>query len=181
MQTLRARGFTLVELMVVVAVIAILVVVAAPSVSDWLQNAKTRSVAESVQNGLRYAQAEAASLSRQTTFVTTATAWTVDYINVAPSDTTTAPHPLQVSPAGGLQGAVITPSGTTTAVIAFTSLGRVLGGATVAALTPLIQDATFDVTNPTGSRRLRVVLSQGGKTRMCDPDKILSATTPDGC
>ncbi len=183
MQSLRVRGFTLVELMVVVAVVAILVVVAAPNVSDWLQNARTRSIAESVQNGLRYAQTQAASLSRQTTFVSTATSWTVDYIALPSDADATAPpsHPLQTSPAGMFQGTVITLGGAAPATLVFNSLGR--AGTTAAGVfTGLGADATFDVTNPSGSRILRIVLTPGGKTRMCDRDKVFNlTTTPDGC
>ncbi len=179
MQTVRARGFTLVELMVVVAVVAILVITAAPNVSDWMQNGKTRSVAESVQNGLRFAQTEAARLSRPTTFISTSTGWTVDYVAAA-SDSLA--HPLQTSPAGSLEGTTIATGSGTPAVIQYNSLGRVSGAATTAGpFTPLSADATFNVTNPNGTRRLRIVLSQGGKTRMCDPDKAFSSTTPDGC
>jgi type IV fimbrial biogenesis protein FimT len=182
MRTPRARGFTLVELLVVMAVVVILVVTATPSVSDWLQNAKTRSVAESVQNGLRFAQTEAARLSRLTTFTATSTGWTVDYIAVV-NAADAFPHPLQTSPAGSLQGATIAAGSGTPAVIQFNSFGRVFGAATTAGpFTPLAADATVDVTNPNGgSRKLRIVLSQGGKTRMCDPDKTFSSTTPDGC
>jgi type IV fimbrial biogenesis protein FimT len=181
MRTVRALGFSLIELMVVLTIVVILVVVAMPSVSDWLQNAKTRSVAESVQNGLRFAQTEAARLNRLTTFVPTTTGWTVDYTAVD-NIADTFPHPLQTSPAGSLEGTVITPSGTTPAIIQFNSLGRVFGAATAAGpFTALAADATFDVTNPNGSRTLRIVLTEGGKTRMCDPDKTFSSTTPDGC
>jgi type IV fimbrial biogenesis protein FimT len=184
MRTAHARGFTLVELMVVLTIVSILVLLAIPNFVDWMQNSKTRSVADSIQNGLRYAQEEAIRLSRMTTFTATASSWTVDYIpNAIASTMDTAPHPLQQSPAGGFQGTTIAAFGTTPAVLAFNSLGRVSGAATsTGPFAALSTDARFDVTNPKGSRRLRILDSPAGKVRMCDPDKTFNATTtPDGC
>lgn len=179
MDTTRNRGFTLIELMVVVTVVIIIVLASMPNVSAWLQNSKTRSVAESVQNGLRFAQTEAARLSRLTTFTATTTGWTVDY--AALGDDALA-HPLQTSPAGTVQGSVITLGSATPAVIQFNDFGRAFGAATAAGpFTPLVADATFDITNPHGPRKLRVTLSRAGKIRMCDPDKTFSSTVPDGC
>jgi type IV fimbrial biogenesis protein FimT len=40
---------------------------------------------------------------------------------------------------------------------------------------------SYDVTRAGAERRLRIVVALGGRVRMCDPDKALSATNPDGC
>lgn len=63
-----ARGFTLVELMIGIAVLAILVMAAAPSLQLWIVNTRIRTAAEGMQNGLRLAQAEAARQNRQVVF-----------------------------------------------------------------------------------------------------------------
>jgi type IV fimbrial biogenesis protein FimT len=55
----RHAGFSLVELMVTVSVLAILMAVAIPSLSSWVRNARVRTVAEALQTGVRLAQAEA--------------------------------------------------------------------------------------------------------------------------
>ena len=63
----RVAGFSLIEKMIVIMIIAILTVLALPNFSEWVANSRTRSVAESLQNGIRYAQAQAARLSSLTT------------------------------------------------------------------------------------------------------------------
>ena len=66
-----AHGFSLVELVITMAVAAILLMVSAVSFASWIANAKVRSVAEVLQNSLRLAQTEALKRSRQTVFVLT--------------------------------------------------------------------------------------------------------------
>ena len=49
------RGFSLVELMVTVAVLSLLMTLAVPSFNEWIQNGRIRTAAESIQNGLQVA------------------------------------------------------------------------------------------------------------------------------
>ncbi len=179
MRTSCARGFSLIELMIVLAIIMILTLLAIPNFTTWLQNSRTRSVAESLQNGLRFAQGEAARLSRLTTFATSGTGWTVTYTQLA-SDTLAAT--LQTAADGNLENVTITASPTTSAAIQFNSLGRASGASTSAgAFSALTADATYLIRNSLGTRQLKVIVSPGGKVRMCDPDKTFGPTTPDGC
>ncbi len=53
------RGFTPIELMVVLVVIGVLLVTLAPSMTEWLRNLQVRSAAESISAGLQKARAEA--------------------------------------------------------------------------------------------------------------------------
>ena len=55
----NASGTTLIELMIGLAVLALLLVMAAPSYGQWLANTRVRNAAESIQNGLRLARNEA--------------------------------------------------------------------------------------------------------------------------
>lgn len=174
----------MIELMIVVAIVAILVVIGLPSVSDWLQNSRMRTVADSLQNGIRFAQGEAARVSRLTTLTTTSSSWRVDVVQLtgssAPIDTRI--NPLQTSPAGNLDLVTITPDATGHTVLQFNDLGRVSAAATSAGpFSALTADASFTVASTKGSRKLKVRVSPSGKVRMCDPDKPFSDTYPDGC
>jgi type IV fimbrial biogenesis protein FimT len=59
------------------------------------------------------------------------------------------------------------------ATVTFNSLGRLVSPSSA---------VTYTLNNSTsGGRNLRVTISLAGKVRMCDADKTLSASTPDGC
>jgi len=175
----RSRGFSLIELMVVIAIAAILTMVALPGVGDWLQNSKMRSAADSMANGLRFAQAEAVRLSRQTTFLATSTGWTVSYVQVVAAADTAIPLTLQSSPS--VQNVTITKGSGTPAVLAFNSLGRALDASGAAPFPAIPGDVSYDITATGAPRRMRLIVSPAGKVRMCDPDKSFSTTNPDGC
>ena len=59
MKSSSQRGFSFVEIMVVVAVMAIILSIAAPSLTNYLNGISVRSAAESVLNGLQVARGEA--------------------------------------------------------------------------------------------------------------------------
>jgi len=74
--------------------------------------------------------------------------------------------------------------------LCFSSSGRQVTNTTAgntAAATPLTANcsattaSTFVVDKTGSDRKLRVVVDFGGKVRMCDPAKTLSAAQPDGC
>jgi type II secretion system protein H len=69
--TPRRRGFTLIELAIVLVIFGILMQLAIPSFRSWLANGRVRTVAESLQNDLRQAQAEAVRRNRQVALVLT--------------------------------------------------------------------------------------------------------------
>jgi type IV fimbrial biogenesis protein FimT len=60
-----SRGFTLIELMVGLAILAIVISVGMPNLSQWVGNMKIRTTAEALQSGLALARTEA--LKRNTT------------------------------------------------------------------------------------------------------------------
>lgn len=190
----RVRGLTLVELMVTIALLALLLGLAAPHFTQWTRNAQVRTVSDALQSGARLAQAEAVRRNRQVVFFLT---------NDTACDATTSPAddgafwairtvPLTAGDAvetvqcGQLAdvAAGVSISGPT--AICFNSAGRQaanadpgLGG------TACDLDASgaslYGVAAAGGSRPLRVLVTLGGQVRMCDPGRTLSDTTPDGC
>ncbi|MDR0479446.1 MAG: prepilin-type N-terminal cleavage/methylation domain-containing protein [Burkholderiaceae bacterium] len=67
----KPRGFTLIELMITLALLAILSLLAMPSFRTWVGNSRVRAVASDLSNGLRLAQTESLRRSRQTVFALT--------------------------------------------------------------------------------------------------------------
>jgi len=203
MTLLRQRGFTLVELMISIALLGLLMALAAPSFSTWIRNSQVRSMSQTLANGVRVAQSEAVRRNRQVVFFLTnaqpglaATAaengvnWVIRWIPL-PGDTVTAAAPANepfveggaISDVGGGVGV------TGPAAICFNAQGRrvaataattgVTGAVcTVDADEPL---ASYVVERAGASRALRVTVSLGGQVRMCDPARTLSADAPDGC
>ena len=184
----RPYGFTLIELMITIAVFALLLMVGLPSMNTWLQNQQIRTSAEAVQAGLQLARAEALRRNAPVRFqlVDTLTAgcalfdrgtnWIVSIndptglCNVPESDVA-APLTIQKrSGAEGTPNALVRgwsgPAAGTT--VTFNGLGRVTGAGTI---------TQIDVTNASGNcqpagpmRCLQLNISSGGQVRMCDPN-----------
>lgn len=171
------RGFTLVELMVVVAVLAALMSIGAPSFMEWIQNSRIRSAAESLQNGLQIARAEAVRRNTNVEFVLQGTkgAWTVRLQQGATF--------VQGSSAEGGANVTVasTPAGATT--LTYNGMGRVSTGNAdgSAPITQLAVDLPAAVLPAAKTRDLRVTVGIGGEIRMCDPDAGLPADDPRRC
>ncbi|HWX01849.1 GspH/FimT family pseudopilin [Collimonas sp.] len=188
--SLEERGFSLIELMVTITLAAIMMAVAIPSFSSWIQNTRIRSTAEALQNGIRLAKTEAVRRSRLVDFRLTAVTppvkdaatsksgsnWYVqqnDTFQLA-TDSSDANYNLfiQGSSLSGTNANVVIAGDVDT--LTFTSLGR-LNNSGAAPYKFEIKGAS------SGSRNLRVIVTQSGQIRMCDPQITLSSTTPTGC
>lgn len=186
------RGLTLIELMIGMAIMALLLLAGLPSFSVWIQNTQVRSAAESIQNGLQTTRNEAVRRNKNVRFsLTNSTglvAWTVGCVTVAAD----CPATIQTRPiaeAGanarvGISTAVQVAAdyGTPLAAGAGLSSG---GGATfnnLGGIANIGSDVTrIDITHVTaGARRLVVVVGNGGLIKMCDPALSL-AVNPQGC
>ena len=64
-------GFTVIELLVVVAVVGLLAAVAGPGMAAWVRDSRLTAASESLTNGLRMAREEAIRRSHGVVFTTT--------------------------------------------------------------------------------------------------------------
>lgn len=191
----QQRGLTLVELMVTIALLALLLGLAAPAFSEWTRNAQVRTVADALQTGARLAQAEAVRRQRQTVFfltndsvcTTAGTApaddgafWAIRTVPFLAGDAAEMVQCGQLADVA--QG--VTLDGPT--AICFNSLGRQVANASPGiGSTACALDSSgvsrYDVAATGSNRPLRVLVGIGGQVRACDPARTLSATAPDGC
>lgn len=155
-------GFTLVETMVVVAVIAIMLALAVPMARDWLMNSRIRSTAESLAAGLQLARMEAVRRNAIVEFTLDAppaSGWTVRVQGSAPAF-------IQQGAAAGSGSVTVTPSDA--APIVFNGLGRTV--LLPADWVNFDVDLPAAVMDPADTRDLRLQVSGGGQIVLCDPN-----------
>jgi type IV fimbrial biogenesis protein FimT len=192
---------TLIELMVGIAIVAILFALGAPSFTAWLQSAQIRTAAEAFQNGLMLARGEAVRRNSMVRFSLTDTAdnacnvtvtgsnWVVSQDDptgacATPADDTVAPRLIQLR--AGAEGSRNVQVVAAQSSVVFNGLGR------LTPVPPPGADANGEVQinfsndliggacAPGGPMRcLRVVVSPGGQVRMCDP--VFARPDPQGC
>lgn len=189
-----ARGLTLVELMVTIALVALMLRMAVPAFSTMLRNTQVRTVAESLQAGLRTAQSEAVSRNRLVVFSLTNGTPALGTAAVANGNSWQV-HTIARSDGDGatrafLHGGKLTDSTSGVAItgiagVCFSSTGRLVSkdptgvnGATCVADGSAV---TYDVALTGADRPLRVQLAPNGRVRMCDPKRTYSSSQPDGC
>ncbi len=179
MHARNVRGFTLVELMVVIAIVAILAVMAAPSYRDMIDRMRVRGAADDVLNVLSNARAGAVKAGLDTAVsASTGANWCVGATSAAaPTGGNAAGAPTACTcsnaatclvageqmavPVGKHAGVTMASGG------GFTydgKLGVVLnGGAIAAAGTPIV------LTSPSGTYDVRVGVSPLGQATLCTP------------
>jgi type IV fimbrial biogenesis protein FimT len=190
----REPGFTLIEVIVALAIFAILVALAVPSMNTWIANVKVRSAADALQNGLRMAQAESLRRSRQIVFSLTNSPTPNQALTAAPNGNYWSINTIP-SMTDGSELSQFIESGTLTtttsgvqitgpAEICFNSMGRLVannatgiaGGTCLLGVAP-----SYQIALPAADRPLQVSVSLGGQVHMCDIHKTLSVANPDGC
>lgn len=194
-------GFTLIEAIVTVAVLALLMLAISPSVKTWMDNTRIRSTAESLQSGIQTAKAEAIKRNQDISFwlvsasdpfvlgddctlSSTSASWVVSVTTplarcgTAPS-TTQAPQIVTSRAAGesniAIGIAAVEADGSTTAnQLTFTGFGRVKNANAIGQI-------NITVTNDnTEARALRIAITPAGQVRLCDP-AVSEATDPRKC
>lgn len=165
-------GFTIAELMLALAVSAILVAIAVPSMRSFIENARIRATAESIQYGLSLARNEAVRRNERIEFVALDTGWEVR----VPGSAT----PLQeASGREGRSGLTLTFTPDDADRITFDSFGRTTANADAS---DAITQVDVESSNPPSSgiyRPLRLQVQATGAARLCNP--AASAGNPAVC
>jgi type IV fimbrial biogenesis protein FimT len=198
----RNSGFSLIEVAVAITIFAILVAMTVPSMKTWIANAKVRAVADSLQNGVRMAQAESLRRSRQVVFaLTTSTTpqngytasdngnyWAISLIPAMTDGTETATY-IEGGVLGSDSSANVTITGP--AEICFNSVGRLVANAATGVAggncaTPAVGNPpkwNYDISmqGTVADHPLRVEVGLGGQTHLCDRSQTLSSSNPYGC
>lgn len=196
----RQIGVTLVELMIGVAIVALLIMLAAPSLTAFIQNRQIRTTAESISGALQLTRAEAMKSNATAMFSLTTTVDDNCILNDnGPNWVVSSSDPTAACATGTqvVQKRADAESTANTTIVATRNTAPVqaLGGQIVfnglGRVTPnQAADIWIDVSNPVGGncgtaagdmRCLRVVVSPGGMIRLCDPNVAYSLTNSQGC
>jgi type IV fimbrial biogenesis protein FimT len=202
------RGFSLLELMVILALVAIMLVIAVRAFAGWSADGKVRATAESLLNALRVAQSNAVAHNRITVFSLTAATpsttadpsnsgsnWFLNQVKLSGSDEASATL-IQSATIARQYGVTLAGSPTitgastdgTSAPLCFNPLGQLT--TQTAAAVYLSAGCTaptdnlpviYNVSSANATRQFQVRVYPGGQMRMCDAAKTLSNTNPDGC
>jgi type IV fimbrial biogenesis protein FimT len=203
----RVRGFTVIELMIGVALFALLMTLAFPSFVGMMNNARLRDTGASIMAGLQSARTEALRRNQTVEFALTADPVTdgsdigVTANGTGPTwvvralDALGAPTDALVDFRSGLEGSNQTDPAALYARIASAGLpasGTIrfdpLGRTNVTAA----NGSTFDVTPADANqcraaggdlRCVRVVVTASGRVRMCDPsvDPVVNPNDTRAC
>lgn len=203
------RGFTLLELVIVLAIASVLMALAMPTYRQWMARTKIRVAAESMMSGLVYARNQALQRNAQVQFSMTdtlangcalsnsGTNWLVSMgtpagqCGAAPSETAD-PRIMQkrAGGEGGTNAITISALNSSSAAanrLIFTGLGRALiANSSGAPMNPI---NTIDFSYPAFGncvkdsgpvRCLRIVVTPAGEARICDPS-VTATNDPRYC
>lgn len=170
--SVMAGGFSLIELMIAITIVAIFLMLAMPNFSEWLVNSRIRTTAESIANGLQVARNESVRRNSAVQFVKgagTDSSWSVSCVAVTPGCPDTNTIQSRATGEGASAAITVMPSNGNTVVFDNFGMKTTPVGATIS----FAVDATS--LPAAKSRDLRVTVDAGGNVRMCDPN----TTAPD--
>lgn len=174
----KQAGITLVEIVIVVAILIIVSAIAIPSYQQMIQNSRIKTAAESILSGLQIARAEAVKRNANVQFnFRTGSGWTVCLSPATPGNCPTTDDATTIQSRSGAETSAVTVTvapASTTGPYVFNSFGMMTSPASSVAFNVVDNAAA-------GSRDLRVIVGTGGTVKSCDPDAGLAADDPRKC
>jgi type IV fimbrial biogenesis protein FimT len=175
----RQRGFTLIEAMVVITILAIVMATAVPVFTDFIVARQIRGTAESILNGIQLARTEAIRRNTTIQFVLGLSGTT--YTNGWEVKTTSGSvlHSRSAGEAGSNIALSVVSNGAT--MVTFNGIGRRTANSDASNPARVVNvDVPTSVMPATQSPDLRIIVLSGGLIRMCDPN-IGSSSDPRYC
>lgn len=173
-----ARGFSLIEILITVAIIGIVLALGMPAFNEWMRSTRIRGAADSLLSGIQLARTEAVRRNAPVFLQVNPNAdelWRVGCVTVVAASATTPACPDTIARRLLTEGS-LRESGSS--IVSLTSDGgnRLIfdqfGRRRTAAGNPA-NPADFgqlDVAHATASARAqRILIDFGGAARMCDP------------
>ena len=184
----QKKGFTLIEVMVVLVILGLLLTQAMPSFTAWMANLQIRNSAEAILNGLQLARAQAVRSNVNTQLVLTSSDPVIGNVNSAVASLSGANWIIRnfqptgtYSSADFVQGRSGKEGSRQALIVAdqssfiFTPLGRLLNPPAATVNINISNGASY-----TNKRPMRILVSPGGQVLMCDPNKV-DPTNPQFC
>lgn len=183
----RERGTTLTEIMIALAIVAIIATIGVPNMQTWLVRIQVATKADAVLNGLQLARMEAIKRNSRVFFTLASdSGWTLGCVtavgDIDGDGLADCPALIQSKPAGeGGTGTTLTltPSGATT--VTFNGVGQATANADASAM---LTQTDVSKTGGGETRVLSVRVTVGGQSRVCVPssDAYYSTTeAPKRC
>jgi type IV fimbrial biogenesis protein FimT len=171
--------------MIGMIIVGILLAIGIPAFSGWIQNARIRTTAESIQNGLQLARVEAVRNNTLVQFsrgAGTSSDWTIGCTTPVDRDGDGVFEcPAVIQSRSAAEGSTNVNISATADVVVFNGLGRVTPAGTPANNIDIPSDGVCAGGAATAglNRCLRIMVSPGGQIRMCDRSASTTAVPPD--
>lgn len=182
------RGFSIIELATALTIIALLLTLGMPSLSEYVQNARLGTAAQSFVNGLNLARSEAIRRNAPVEFMVTGNAIVAGVENTASASGSGTNWVVRYQVAGSgpyfpveaksmLDGGGAAPSvtvGASDPIVTFNSLGGTTTGLINGGTAITLKNPPMGLCAPAGPVRCwTVVVRPGGQVHLCDPAAVV--------